>query len=132
MILLILGFVIRIVTPKFGHGDGMKSAAEWQVEAFALPLENLRRDTGLYPVGTNGLQALLFRPEGITNWHGPYLVDRNGSELQQLPIDPWQQAYIYECPGKHVASGYPYDLFSLGRPGENKPIANWQNPSLKR
>jgi hypothetical protein len=31
-------------------------------------------------------------------------------------------------PGNHTASGYPYDLLSLGPPGANNLIVKWQNP----
>jgi len=88
-----------------------------QIAAFDSALDNYQIDTGAYPSGTNGLEALLKAPPGATNWHGPYL------SADAIPLDPWRRPYVYQNPGTHNSNGY--DLFSLGKPGENSPIGNW-------
>jgi general secretion pathway protein G len=93
-----------------------------QIALFRIQLGAFRIDNGFYPDGTNGLQDLVRQPVGATNWHGPYSPG--------IPKDPWAQDYVYECPGKHSASGYPYDLLSLGPPGASNPVANWANSDL--
>ncbi len=90
---------------------------------FKVQLGAFRDDNGSYPTTRDGLQALLQAPAGATNWHGRYAAE--------IPKDPWGQDYVYAFPGKHSASGYAYDLFSLGPPGGNTPIANWDNPAMK-
>ena len=85
---------------------------------FKTALDEFQLDNGFYPTGTNGLMALLQRPPGATNWHGPY--------IEALPKDPWGRDYRYECPGKHTAVGYPYDLWSLGGRPVNSIIANYE------
>jgi general secretion pathway protein G len=61
---------------------------------------------GFYPTTEQGLQALVTqtatepRP---SRWYQLY---------KELPKDPWQNPYIYRCPGiKHPES---YDLYSAG------------------
>jgi general secretion pathway protein G len=65
------------------------------------------------------LELLVEEPKDAKNWRGPYLK-------QGIPLDPWGNAYIYECPGKQNESGY--DLMSVGpdgRSGTDDDITNW-------
>lgn len=113
----------RAILPKPGSPKPTKlGRATAQLFTFKTQLRAFRIDNGFYPTGTNGLRALIRQPTGATNWHGRYAVT--------IPKDPWGRNYVYECPGKHTASGYPYDLSSLGPPGADKPIANWNIPKL--
>jgi general secretion pathway protein G len=61
---------------------------------------------GFYPTTEQGLQALVTRPDTDpqpTRWYQLF---------KDVPKDPWQNTYIYRCPGiKHPDS---YDLFSAG------------------
>jgi general secretion pathway protein G len=54
----------------------------------ALALDLFEQDTGRYPSGADGLEALVANP-GVDNWRGPYL--RGG-----LKSDPWGNAYEYQ------------------------------------
>jgi general secretion pathway protein G len=50
-----------------------------------------------------------------------------------IPLDPWQHPYMYECPGRHNPSGY--DIMSMGfdgREGTEDDITNWQQPSAAK
>jgi len=113
------------ITPERGHGldPARLNAAVAQIAVFRTMLGAFRDDTGFYPTGTNGLLGLVRQPAGTTNWHGPY--------AQDIPKDPWGREYIYEIPGTHTSSGYPYDLFSLGPTAGTNVIGNWAFPSLK-
>ena len=76
-------------------------------------------DNGYNPKGKNGLQDLVVMPRDARAWHGPY--------LDKIPLDPWQNPYIYEFPGKHNPAGF--DLYSAGqdgKPGTTDDIGNWQ------
>ena len=117
--------LVWVIKPRYGSVAPPSPiiVAMTQVATLSKQLGAFRDDTGSYPTGTNALQGLLQQPSGVTNWHGPY--------TQETLKDPWGQNYVYEYPGKHTASGYPYDLLSLGPPGPSKPIANWANPHLK-
>jgi general secretion pathway protein G len=127
-VLSILAFVaiaLAVVYPKSGSSGpyARHTAAVTFLENFKTALEAFRRDTGFYPKGTNGLLDLVNQPEGVTNWKGPYLRD--------VPLDPWKRDYMYACPGKHTASGYPYDLYSLGPSDKTSVIANWTFENMK-
>ena len=122
LVLVILGLLAAIVVPKFAgrHEQAKVTAAQTQISNFKTALDAFEVDNGYYPKGSDGLEDLIEEPKDATNWHGPYL------ELE-IPLDPWGNAYIYECPGKHNEKSY--DLMSMGpdgRSGGDDDIFNWK------
>jgi general secretion pathway protein G len=122
LVLVILGVLAAIVVPKFSGRteQARKTAAVSQISTFGTALDAYEVDMGSYPQGKSGLTSLLQPPREGTGWRGPYLQ-------KEIPLDPWGNAYIYECPGKHNPSGY--DLASMGpdtRLGTDDDITNWQ------
>jgi len=120
LVLVILGILAAIVVPKFsGRTEQAKiTAATTQISSFSTALDAFEVDNGYYPKGKNGLIDLVEQPRDAQNWKGPY--------LREIPKDPWNNDYIYECPGKHNPNGY--DLTSMGpdqRTGGNDDITNW-------
>jgi general secretion pathway protein G len=122
--ILVLGVLAVMVCPKVFDRTPYAgpTAAVGQMAAFKTALEAYRQDTGDFPKGTNGLFDLVQQPPGVTNWHGPY--------LDKVPQDPWGRDYLYDCPGKHTASGYPFAIICLGPPGKDSPIASWSYPGV--
>jgi general secretion pathway protein G len=118
-------FAVLIVMPsrRSGHGHAREAAALAQMGSFRMQLTTFSNDNGFLPTGPNGLVALVQQPPRATNWHGPY--------VEGVPQDPWGQAYVYRCPGRHTSSGYPCDLLSPGPPGENRPICNYSIAALR-
>jgi general secretion pathway protein G len=120
--LAVAAILLILIIPKLDRSRMPPAVREvatiTQIQVFKTALDGFQIDNGFYPSGTNGLLDLIRQPVGTANWHGPY--------IKRIPKDPWEREYIYECPGKHTTSGYPYDLFSLGRPGKHDPIANWR------
>ena len=111
----------EILTPRpRGHGGRANiTAARTFIANIQTAVDSFQADNGYYPTGKNAaLQDLIRLPSGATNWHGPYLDD--------VPKDPWGRDFFYVCPGKHAASGRPYDIFSLGPPEGNQPVVNWK------
>jgi general secretion pathway protein G len=122
--LAVLGILAIMVCPKmFARVPyaGITSAVTGMA-SLNEALVAFHSDMGYYPPGTNGLLDLVHQPIGAANWKGPY--------LEKVPEDPWGRAYIYDCPGKHRASGLPYDLMCSGPPGKNSPI-NWSSDLTK-
>ncbi len=122
LVLVILGVLAAIVVPKFSGRteQARKTAAVSQIATFGTALDAYEVDMGAYPQGKSGLNALLQQPREGTGWRGPYLQ-------KEVPLDPWGNAYIYECPGKNNPSGY--DLSSMGpdgRAGTDDDITSWQ------
>ena len=125
LVLVILGVLAAIVVPKFAGRteQARQTAAQSQIATFSTALDAYEVDTGSYPKGKNGLNALIVAPSDAQNWKGPYMKSESG-----IPNDPWGRPYTYECPGKHNANSY--DILSLGadgRAGTEDDVANWQS-----
>jgi general secretion pathway protein G len=118
-LLLFIGFAFWIFAPRYGSPSrpAPVTAAMTQIANLETALDAFRADNGFYPSGRNGLQDLVQQPAGAANWRGPY--------LDSVPKDPWGHDYVYDCPGRHTASGHPYDLVCPGPPGKSAPIDNW-------
>jgi general secretion pathway protein G len=63
---------------------------------------------GRYPSPEEGLNALVDRPGGQTNWAGPYLQ-------KAVPADPWGHAYEYRSPGTRAE----VEVLSYGKDGKS-------------
>ena len=127
LVLLILGILAAIVVPKFsGRSEqARRAAAKTQIVNFGVALDTFEIDNGYYPKGKNGLQDLVVQPRDAANWKGPYIKG-------EIPKDPWQNEYIYECPGKHNEKGY--DIISMGfdaRQGTEDDINSWSLSDTK-
>lgn len=127
LVLLILGILAAIVVPKFsGRSEqARRAAAKTQIVNFGVALDTFEIDNGYYPKGKNGLQDLVVQPRDANNWKGPYIKG-------EIPKDPWQNEYIYECPGKHNEKGY--DIVSMGfdaRQGTEDDINSWSLSDTK-
>lgn len=119
LVLVILGTLAAIVLPQFrGTGERAKqTAAKTQIATFKTVLNTFEVDNGYYP---RTLDELLVRPNDAANWHGPYL------EGGQIPLDPWQRPYVYECPGRYDTTGF--DIYSVGfdgQEGTEDDIVSW-------
>ncbi len=122
IVLVIIGLIAALVGPRLFPklGKGKQAAAKAQIELLGQALDQFRLDTGRYPTTQEGLKALMTNP-GIDKWAGPYLK-------KDIPVDPWDRPYIYQCPGAHGE----YDLFSYGRDGnpggegEDQDVVSWQ------
>lgn len=124
IVIAIIGLLASIVAPKLiGRvGKSKRVIAEAQIASFSTALETYRLDTGDYPTPEQGLKALVERPDGVQNWHGPYLKKKT------IPMDPWGQPYIYRYPGQNG----DFDIISYGadrREGgeeDDKDIVSWE------
>jgi general secretion pathway protein G len=68
-------------------------------------LASYRIDVSSYPASSDGLSALVKKPNSADVWNGPYLESG-------LPLDPWGNPYVYE----HGAG--IYQIVSAGPDGE--------------
>jgi general secretion pathway protein G len=120
LVLVILATLAAIVYPKFaGRTEQAKvTATKSQIASISLALNAFEVDNGYYPK-TGALNALIEQPGDSNNWRGPYLE-------KGVPLDPWNNQYVYEYPGKHTVNGF--DLMSPGpdgRAGTDDDITNW-------
>jgi general secretion pathway protein G len=120
LVVTIIGILAALVIPKIaGNGERARvTAAMTDINGgIKSALGQYEIDNGFYP---KSLQDLLTQPSNAKNWHGPYL------DKQQIPLDPWQNPYIYYFPGKHNQTGY--DLLSVGpdgKEGTDDDVVNW-------
>ncbi len=129
LVLVILGTLAAIVVPKFtGRTEQARIvAAKTQISNFGVALDAFEIDCGYYPKGKDDLDELVVQPRDEPNWRGPYIKG-------EVPVDPWGNEYIYECPGRHN-SDKSYDLMSMGpdaRAGSEDDITNWQQADNRR
>jgi general secretion pathway protein G len=127
LVLVILGVLAAIVVPKFsGRTEQARiTAAVTQVSNFGVALDAFEVDNGYYPKGKGGLEDLVIQPKDAQNWRGPY--------IKQIPMDPWNNPYIYEAPGKHNDTSY--DLMSMGPDGRisgGDDITNYEDATRRR
>ena len=124
VVLSIIAMLAGIVGPQvMKHmGESKVKAAKVQIEELMAALDMYKLDMGNYPNSKQGLKALVEAPDDTKNWNGPYLRKSN------VPVDPWQNEYIYVFPGKHGK----YDLSSLGADGveggegEDRDVLGWE------
>ena len=112
VVITVLAILASLVSPMVFRnvGDARATAAQAQLEVFALALDTYRLDNDYYPGSDQGLQSLVLAPTGTPparNWRGPYLT-------RGLPLDPWGRPYTYRSP---VVGTDDYEVGTLGRDG---------------
>ena len=120
VVLVILGLLAGLVGPNVMKyvGSSKVEVARAQLEDLAAGLDLFKLDVGRYPTDDEGLEVLVEGNDTIPGWNGPYL------RKKRLPLDPWNNAYIYAVPGQ----GNEFDLLSLGADGE--PEGTGENADL--
>ena len=110
VVISIIALIMALVGPRVLNflGESKVKAAKIQIASLESALDLYALDTGQYPSSSDGLDALMHRPGGVTSWSGPYL---KGNEV---PNDPWGRPYVYRSPGEHG----PYDIVSYGPKGQ--------------
>ena len=95
VVVTIIAMFAALVGPRLFRqvGRSRATAARAQISAFQTALGVYKLDTGKFPTTEQGLQALRASPEGVARWDGPPLP-------QEMPMDPWGNAYAYKFPGE--------------------------------
>jgi general secretion pathway protein G len=104
VVIIILGLLASLVGPRlFSKVDTARiKTAKAQIELFCAAVDTYRLDVGKFP---SSLEEL--RKSDVLRWDGPYLP-------KEIPLDPWDNLYIYKCPGEHGM----YDIISYGADGK--------------
>lgn len=119
IVMAILALLAGIVGPSLWNklGGAKRDVAATQIKNIEVTLDSYRLDMGKYP---ETLDELVKDTTGKSRWNGPY--------IKSIPLDPWEEKYQYQIPGKNNKD---YDLSSFGSDaqqggdGENKDITNW-------
>jgi general secretion pathway protein G len=93
---------------RFGpkQGVGKHLAISLDIQAISTQLKVYKSANYFFPTSEQGLRALVSEP--TTDSRPP----RWEQLFREMPKDPWQNDYIYRCPGTRNPRGY--DLFSAG------------------
>jgi len=124
IIVCLLAAAIKFMAPDLGVAQTVRVQAD--IQSITTQLRTYQALNGFLPTTEQGLQALVTRPDSDpkpTQWH--LLMDA-------VPLDPWNNPYIYEYPGKHNPNSF--DLYSAGasrKPGTGTDIGNWDDNASK-
>ena len=114
VVMVILGILAGLIAPRImgKPEEARRTKAALQIRSLESALKMYRLENGAYPSTEQGLDALVKKPEtGIVpkKWReGGYI------ESSKVPLDPWDNPFVYVCPGEHG----DFDLSSYGRDGE--------------
>ena len=122
VVLAILGLLMGLVGPQVLNqlGGAKTKTAALQIADLEQTLEMYKLDVGRFPDTEQGLDALVNKPAGVVGWNGPYLKS-------DVPLDPWNGAYVYTYPGEHG----DFDIMTFGQDGapggegENADVSSW-------
>lgn len=110
-IMLVVGIIVLILGVAIGRLGNTTSIAkdmrvQADVQAISTQLRLYESMNGFFPTSDQGLQALVTQPDGDPKPARWYQL------FKEVPKDPWQNNYIYRCPGTKNSDSY--DLFSAG------------------
>ncbi|MBX3709951.1 MAG: type II secretion system major pseudopilin GspG [Gammaproteobacteria bacterium] len=119
VVVVILGILAAIIVPKIMSRPEQARIVKVKQDITAIQsaLDLYKLDNGFYPTTDQGLQALVTKPSippVPRDW-------KTEGYLQDLPNDPWGQAYQYMNDNEKVR------IFSYGPKGReaNSEIGNW-------
>jgi len=104
IIALLLGTAIYKLTGNVEYARDTRVRAD--IQGINTQLKLYESMNGFFPTTDQGLQALVTQPDTDprpTRWYQLY---------KEVPKDPWQNNYIYICPG--IKNPNSYDLYSAG------------------
>ena len=128
VVIVILGILAGLIVPRImgRPEEARRMKARVQLESIETALKLYKLDNGYYPGTEQGLQALV-EPPSVGQLPRAW---RDGGYLEKgrVPQDPWENDYVYLCPGVNG----DYDLSSYGADGEpggegdDEDINSWE------
>jgi general secretion pathway protein G len=119
VVVVIIGILAALIVPKIMSRPEQARIVKVKQDIVAIQsaLDLYKLDNGMYPSTDQGLQALVTKPAQPPvprNW-------KSDGYLQELPVDPWGEAYQYLNDDDKVK------IFSYGPKGKdgNSEIGNW-------
>ena len=106
LVVMIIALLAGLAIFQLGDvfGDAQNAAAKANMNAYKTALLTYRGNTGSYPTTSQGLNALVTKPDGQDRWR---------PALERLDKDPWNSDWGYVCPG--IKRPNSYDIFSYGK-----------------
>ena len=126
IIVVLLALAVKQMSPAVDFGKEVRVKGDIQSITTALRMYNAQN--GFFPTTEQGLKALVVQPSSEPRprqW-------RCAFEDGKVPRDPWDNEYIYACPGKHNPRGV--DISSAGpdrQAGTADDLGNWDTDTSK-
>ncbi len=110
---IVLGIIAVLLGSAIGLLKGIPDAAAMQrvegdFRAISSAIQAYKMNAGSYPTNSQGLQALVSKPDKATRWI---------QIMDKLPTDPWGNAYSYKFPGTKKPA--EFELISAGPDGKS-------------
>ena len=130
VVLVILVLLFGLVGPRILGAQQKADIKKTRIDIGNLEsaLKLFAVDNRNYPISEDGLQSLLEAPADENrsrNWDGPYL------DAEDLPVDPWGNAYRYAYPPTNGKRDFP-NIWSPGKDAQDNTeddIVNWKQDS---
>jgi general secretion pathway protein G len=128
VVIVILGILAGLIVPRImGRPEEAKQVkAKLTIESLETSLRLYKLDNGSYPTTEQGLEALVQAPD--TGDIPKNYRDGGYIEKGKIPLDPWDNEYVYLSPGVHNE----YDIISYGADGvaggegKNQDVNSWE------
>ncbi len=125
VVVVIVGILSTVIFTRVADRpeQARRTKAMTEIRAMQTSLELFKLDNGFYPSTEQGLEALVTVP---TSGRIPANYPASGY-IERVRNDPWQNPYVYICPGSHG----DYDLESFGPDqadggtGKDEDVESW-------
>ena len=126
VVVVIIGILAAFIVPRvLDRPDKARvTRAVADIESIEQALALFKLDNGFYPSTDQGLKALVSKPD---TGRIPKKYTERGY-LKGVPIDPWDNPYVYLSPGVHddfAIISYGADS-EPGGDGDNADIESWE------
>ncbi len=113
VVVVILGILAALIVPRLLSRPDEAKVTKVKVDMKGIEeaLGLFKLDNGFYPSTEQGLAALVKKPE-TGRIPTKFSVD---GYLKKVPVDPWDNPYVYLSPGIHSRD---FDMISYGADGE--------------
>jgi len=108
VVIVILGILAGLIVPRImGRPEEAKQLkAKLTIESLETSLRLYKLDNGSYPTTEQGLEALVQAPD--TGDVPKHYHEDGYIEKGKIPLDPWDNEFVYLSPGVHNE----YDIVS--------------------
>lgn len=116
VVVIILSILVAVVAPRILERpeQAKRTAAGIQIRNIEGAIKLFYLDNGFYPTTEQGLDALVEKP--TTGRIPKKYKDGGYLEGGKMPLDPWDNAFIFLSPGVHNKE---YDIESFGADNED-------------
>ncbi len=111
---LIIALIIGLAGPQMMKlfGRTQKTSTKNMLKNVKAGIQQYKADVGSYP---QNLRDLIVKPEGVTNWEGPYVGEEPNPEISK---DAWGNEPVYRLNERGAKP--PFELYSQGDPDKEE------------